>query len=79
MSTGNEGAIGYIFFASTIFLLFSLLGMVLVAWLIKRMSRYYRRKRIKQYDLNNYELVLNSKGEISMLISIKNKNDITYL
>lgn len=79
MSTGNEGAIGYIFFASTIFLLFSVLGMVLVAWLMKRISRYYRRKKIKQYDLNNYELVFNSKGEINMMISVKNKNDIIYL
>ncbi|MDD4969866.1 MAG: hypothetical protein PHT07_10605 [Paludibacter sp.] len=79
MATGNEGAIGYIFFASTIFLIFSVLGMVLVAMLLKRMSRYYRRKKIKEYNLNDYELVFNNKGEITMLISVKNKNDIIYL
>lgn len=79
MTAGNEGAIGYIFFASTIFLLFSLLGMVLVALLIKRISRYYRRKAIKQHDLNTKDLIFNSKGEITMLISKKDKNDIIYL
>lgn len=79
MINGSESMIGYLFFAATTFLLFSLLGMGLLAWLLKSIVRHYSRKRLKQYDLNKYQLVFNSKGEIKMLISDNNKNDIIYV
>lgn len=79
MVNGSESMIGYLFFAATTFLLFSLLGMGLLAWLLKSVFRHFSRKKIKQYDLNKYELVFNSKGEIKTLISKDNKNDIIYV
>lgn len=47
--------------------------------LIRTITAYRKKVKIKKYDLNLYNILTDAKGLPSCLISKKDNNDIVYL
>lgn len=70
---------GYLAFMTTVMIIFSVGLIGGSMYLFKTVKRSFVKHRLKKIDLNKYEIIVDNKGFPTLLVGVKDRNDLVYL